>query len=157
MKIKIIKAQISDVEELMKWRMQTLKHVFEIKSAEESGELFLANKKYYESSLANGSHVALFAQIGQDIVGCGDVCLYDEMPSPDNPSGKCAYVMNVYTKSSHRGQGVAAAVVKELISQAKRRKAGKIYLETSPVARALYLKLGFEEMGGYMILRRKDG
>lgn len=157
MKIKIIQAKISDIDELMKWRMETLEHVFEPQSAENLQELFLANKKYYESSLANGSHVALFAQIGQNAVGCGDVCLYNEMPSPDNPNGKCAYLMNVYTKSSYRGQGVAAAVVKELISQAKMRKAGKIYLETSSLAKPLYLKLGFEDMGEYMILKRKDG
>ena len=157
MKIKIIQAKISDIDELMKWRMETLEHVFEPQNAENLQELFLANKKYYESSLANGSHVALFAQIGQNTVGCGDVCLYNEMPSPDNPNGKCAYLMNVYTKSSYRGQGVAAAVVKELISQAKMRKAGKIYLETSSLAKPLYLNLGFEDMGEYMILKRKDG
>ena len=113
MKIKVIQAKISDIDELMKWRMETLEHVFEPQNAENLQELFLANKKYYESSLANGSHVALFAQIGQNTVGCGDVCLYNEMPSPDNPNGlfdECIYKKLLPRTRSRRGRGKRADI-----------------------------------------------
>ena len=50
--------------------------------------------------------LACFAYVGNEIVGCGGICLYQEMPSPDNPSGGCAYLMNIYTRPEFRGQGV---------------------------------------------------
>ena len=38
---------------------------------------------------------------GKD-AGCGMVLYHDELPSPDNPSGRCAYLMNIYVRSGFR-------------------------------------------------------
>ena len=74
------------------------------------------------------------------------------MPSPDNRSGNCAYLMNIYTRAPYRGKGVAKAVCEWLINQAKTQGAEKIYLETSEGGKRLYRALGFHEMKDYMKL-----
>ena len=43
---------------------------------------------------------------------------YHEMPSPDNPNGKCACLMNIYARPPFRRQGIGDRIVCWLIGQA---------------------------------------
>lgn len=96
-----------------------------------------------------GRHIACQ---GEDIIGCGGICLYQEMPSPDNFSGHCAYLMNIYTCPEFRGRGVGEMIVRWLVGQAVQRNITKIYLETSKPGRKLYEKTGFLDMPDMMKL-----
>jgi GNAT superfamily N-acetyltransferase len=71
------------------------------------------------------------------------------MPSPDNPTGKCAYLMNVYVRPKYRGQGYGRQIASWLVDQARQRGITKIYLESSECARMMYRKMGFKEMKDY--------
>ncbi len=146
----IRQAGADDMDLLMKWRMEVLRHVFAVPADNDLHDLYAANLEYYKTAIPSGEHIAAFAQMENTIVGCGGICLYREMPSPDNPSGQCAYLMNVYTKEEHRGHGVGKAVVEWLVEQAKSRGITKIYLETSEEGRPLYESLGFTDMKDYM-------
>lgn len=148
----IRQAAADDIDLLMKWRMEVLHHVFNIPTDGDLHDLYEANLKYYKTAIPSGEHIAAFAEKENIIVGCGGICFYREMPSPDNPSGQCAYLMNVYTKKKFRGQGIGKAVVKWLVEQAEHRNITKIYLETSERGRALYESLGFTDMHDYMKL-----
>lgn len=141
---------ISELEELMKWREIVLREVFSISPSKKMDELLEANRNYYRRSLENSTHIACFAYNGKQIVGCGGVCLYQEMPSPDNPNGKCAYLMNIYTIPQMREHGIGKAVVEWLIKEAKCCGTNKIYLETSKKAYYLYKKIGFDDIKGYL-------
>lgn len=146
----------SDIELLLELRMEVLSHVFSEQRQEISEEewnlLKEENRRYYLAELAQGGHIACIAREGETIVGCGGVCLYREMPSPDNLSGKCGYLMNIYTRKPYRKNGVARKMCKWLIQKAKEKGAEKIYLETSEAAKGLYYSLGFREMKGYLKL-----
>jgi ribosomal protein S18 acetylase RimI-like enzyme len=144
----------ADLEDLMTWREEVLREVFSIPESEPMDELLAANRAYYRAALADGSHIACFARIGSEIVGCGGACLQREMPSPDNPDGICAYLVNIYTRPQFRGLGVGRETVCWLIDRAKSAGAGKIYLEASENGRALYSKIGFSDMDGYMKLEK---
>ena len=74
------------------------------------------------------------------------------MPSPDNPSGRCAYLMNIYVRPRFRRRGIGAAIVRRLVAEARNRGIEKTYLETSGSGRNLYRSLGFAEMPDMMIL-----
>ena len=74
------------------------------------------------------------------------------MPSPDNPNGGCAYLMNIYTRPAFRGRGVAKETCRWLIAEAQARGYRKVFLETSESGRALYASLGFTDMEDYMKL-----
>ena len=150
--VEIRQATLEDLDLLVRWRMVVLREVFGIPDDEPTDALEAENRRYYERALAAASHIACFAVSEQEVVGCGGICLQEELPSPDNPSGSCAYLMNIYTSPSCRKQGVGAAIVNWLIEQARQRGIGKIYLETSEAGRSLYEKLGFADLPDMMKL-----
>lgn len=142
---------INDIETLMGWRMEVLREVFGIPAGQDMAELERANRSYYQTMLKSDGHIACFA-CQEEIIGCGGICIYQEMPSPDNPTGMCAYLMNIYTRPAFRGQGTGEKIVRWLIEQAMRRGITKIYLETSDSGRRLYHKIGFTPMADYLKL-----
>lgn len=145
--------RIKAVPTLMHWRREVLRHVF---GMEPGLRLLAMNRRYYREHIADGSHVAYIAAADGVDAGCGGVCFTMELPSPDNPTGFCAYLMNIYVREEFRGHGIARTIVNRLIEDAKSRKCGKIYLETTDQARQLYHSLGFDDMTGMMKLIAAD-
>lgn len=136
-----------DIDTLMRWRREVVANVF----GEVPDEaLTAANRDYYLRHVADGTHLAFVAETDGEECGCGAVCLTEELPSPDNPSGKCAYLMNIYVRAPFRGHGVAHAVVRRLIEEGKRMGCGKIYLETTEEGRSVYASLGFRDLPDMM-------
>ena len=150
MDITIRQASVSEIDKLLEWRMEVLRNVFGISETNNDPNLYAANREYYLGSIPSGGHIAVFAEIDGMVVGCGGLCLYREMPSPDNPTGRCAYLMNVYTRKEYRNRGVGKTVVEWLVNFAKKQGITKIYLETSDRGRPLYESLGFKDMKDYM-------
>lgn len=136
--------------------METLREVFSLPSGEDTHDLEECNRAYYARELAVGGHIACFAELDGEVVGCGGACLYSEMPSPDNPTGKCAYLMNIYTRPQAQHRGVGGRVVDWLVAQARGWGAGKIYLETSASGRRLYEQKGFVDLPEMMILEAPE-
>lgn len=61
-----------------------------------------------------------------------------------------ADVQTIAVLESHRGAGIGAAMLTELLEEARRRGARDIFLEVredNPVARRLYERFGFESIG----------
>lgn len=151
--IQIRKSSFSDLDELLAWRMEVLHEVFGIPQEADISALENANFEYYRHAFLDGSHIACFALYDGIKIGCGAACLQEEMPSPDNPSGKCAYLMNIYVRPQFRRLHIGTAIVEWLIKEARRNGAGKIYLETSDAGRKMYRRLHFQEMKDLMILK----
>ncbi len=154
--VEICEAHMEDLDVLMQWRMEVLHEVFSIPEGQSVTELEKENRQYYKEALAGGSHIACFARVENEIVGCGGACLYREMPSPDNPGGWCAYLMNIYVRPKYRRRRIGHAIVRWLTSQAAERGISKIYLETSPAGRCLYEEMGFQTMPDMMMLPTDD-
>ncbi len=152
MEIRIRKAEPEDLDLLVRWRMEVLREVFPPSEYAFPENLEEENRAYYRWALPAEKHLACFACADGEMVGCGGLCLYQEMPSPDNPTGQCAYLMNIYCRTPFRRQGVGEAIVRWLLEQAHSRQIPKIYLETSGAGRRLYEKIGFREMPDMMIL-----
>ena len=150
MEIVVKNVGLEQLDMLMKWRMIVLHEVFSVPIENKIKELEQQNRCYYQLMLPSEGHISCFAYAENKIVGCGGMCIYQEMPSPDNYSGKCAYIMNIYTCPQFRKQGVGKAIVKWLLEQAHERHITKIYLETSELGRILYQKIGFTAMQNMM-------
>ena len=131
----------------MRWRIEVIRNVFGV---EAHPRLLVANRQYYRKHIADDSHLAFVAECDGEECGCGGVCLTDELPSPDNPSGRCAYLMNIYVREAFRNRGVAHIIVTHLIEEAKRRDCGKIYLESTADGKPVYTSLGFKDMPDMM-------
>lgn len=141
--------KISDVEELIKWRAEVIEAVFGEKADQ---ALLSANREYYVKHLCDDTHMAFVAEFNGIEAGCGAVCFYDELPSPDNLTGRCAYLMNIYVRPDYREKGIAKMLVRHLVNKARDRHCGKIYLETTDAGRSLYSAVGFDEMKDMMKL-----
>ena len=152
MNIEIRRATLDDLDLLMEWRMEVLHEVFHVPADDPMTELTAENRAYDERELPVEGHIACFALVDGEIIGCGGICLYHEMPSPDNPNGGCAYLMNIYTRPAFRDRGVAKETCRWLIAEAHARGYRKVFLETSESGRALYASLGFTDMEDYMKL-----
>lgn len=139
--------QITDIDLLMQWRREVITTVF---STDPTPRLLEANRDYYLSHIAAGLHLAVIATFQGVDAGCGSVCFSTELPSPDNASGRCAYLMNIYVRPPFRQRGIARSIVSRLISESLQRGCGKIYLEATDEAKNLYRNLGFLEMKNMM-------
>lgn len=153
MNVSVKKAGLDELDVLIDWRMRVLHEVFP--TDENRADIRANNEEYYRKHLNDGSHTACFAmdEGSSRIIGCGGICYQDEMPSPDNHSGKNGYLMNIYTVPEYRGEGIGRKVVEFLITDARDRGTEKIYLESSGAAKHLYYEIGFTDMPDYMKLK----
>lgn len=145
--MKVNMREVIVIPTLMHWRKEVIENVFGVVP---SKELMSANRMYYMKHIADESHIAIVVEIDDKDVGCGAICLSDELPSPDNPSGRCAYLMNIYVRKEYRGHGVGHSIVCWLVEKARQLGCDKIYLETTDGARSLYKDIGFKELSGFM-------
>lgn len=136
-----------DIETLMSWRKEVIRHVFGI---EADNTLLDANSEYYRRHIPDGTHQAIIASICGEDAGVGSICMSEELPSPDNPTGKCAYLMNIYVREQHRNHGAAKMIISHLVNVAKAHGCGKIYLESTDMAKPLYRECGFTDMENMM-------
>lgn len=149
--VEVRELEHADLEEALAWRMEVLDCVFAEDEPWDEEAQREVNRRYYEHALGR-THCAFIASVNGEDAGCGALCLQEEMPSPDNPSGRNAYLMNVYTRPAFRGHGVGEAVVSRLIAAARKAGAGKIYLEATAMGEPLYTSLGFVPIEGMMKL-----
>lgn len=95
-------------------------------------QLRRSNLDFYRRAMSLESYMACFADQGYMAVGYGGMCIYRETPTPDNPTGICAYLMNVYTRPAVRAEGVRERIVNWLCDHARKRGVKKIYLTPRP-------------------------
>ena len=141
-----------DISTLMKWRIEVIENVFGCKPDK---QLIETNRSYYERNIDNGCHYAYIVETEGNEAGCGAICISEELPSPDNPTGRCAYLMNIYVRKEYRNHGLAHHIVSKLIEQARILDCGKIYLETTDLGRPVYASMGFRDMPDMMKLSVK--
>lgn len=139
--------EIKVLPTLMRWREEVIRNVF---GQNPDKRLLVANRQYYARHIADGSHLAFVATVDGEEAGCGAICFTEELPSPDNRSGRCAYLMNIYVREAFRNHGVAHAIVSRLIEESLKRDCGKIYLETTAEGKPVYSSLGFRDMPDMM-------
>ena len=159
LRINLRKFGLNEAEAWADQRQKVLKEVFacySVYSNEEQAKIKEGNKQEFIEGCRNLRHVAYGLFDGERIVGSGDICYQKELPSPENKSGKVAFLMNVYVDESLRKRGFGRLIMEKLMEEAKQAGVGKIYLESSRAGRPLYQKLGFE-LKNYYMFYRPDG
>ena len=132
--------QITALPTLMHWRAEVLKNDL---GTEPNPRLLVSNRQYYRRHIADGTHMAFVADCDGEECGCGAVSFTEELPSPENPAGKCACLMNIYVREPFRNKGIAHFIIRHLVEEARKRGCGKIYLETAAERKPLHLSSGF--------------
>ena len=89
----------------------------------------------------------------ENFIGAGGVSFYKVMPTYHNPTGKKAYIMNMYTASEYRRQGIAFHTLDLLVKDAREQGVSQIALEATEMGRPLYERYGFVKMEDEMELK----
>lgn len=146
------KASLDDLELLTKTRIQVLRAANRLNDSANMSEVEAESRAYYKRALADGTHTAYLVFDGETFVGAGGISYYTVMPTFHNPTGKKAYVMNMYTAPAYRRKGIAAKTLDLLVQDAKGRGIRSISLEATEAGRPLYEAYGFVRMADEMEL-----
>ena len=141
-----------DIELLMSSRLEMLKVVNNLPADYEYTEEIVRESRDY---FLNGDHVTVLAIDGGEVIGCASMSFMWIMPTFSHPTGKRAHLMNVYTRSEYRRQGIARKMVNMLINETWKRGATEISLDATTMGRPLYESLGFTNSTEGMVLTRK--
>ncbi len=148
------KADISDIDLLSEVRVTVLRAVNKLDDCVDMSAVYSSTYEYYKTALIDGTHTSYLVFDNDKVVGAGSICYYTVMPTCCNPTGKKAYVMNMYTAPEYRRRGIAFKVLDTLVKEAVHRGVTDIGLEATYMGRPLYEKYGFEGAGAEMKLRR---
>ncbi len=147
--VEIIKANENDIEDLMSIRLEMLRGVNGMSESEDFSQTLVDSSRDY---FLHGEQTTLLAKDGERVIGCASISYIWIMPTFSHPTGKRAHLMNVYTASSYRRQGLARRMVKMLIKEARERGCTEISLDATEEGRPLYKALGFVENSEGMCL-----
>ena len=147
------KATIEDLDILVATRIEVLRAANRLDESVDMSEVERQSRDYYSKAMANGSHIAYLVFDEDKFIGAGGVSYYRVMPTYHNTSGEKAYIMNMYTASDYRRQGIAYKTLDLLVQDAKSRGITAISLEATDMGRSLYEKYGFVKMNDEIELR----
>ena len=146
------KATIADIDELVRTRIIVLRAANKLSNDVDMSLVEKESYEYYKSALEIGEHIAYLVYDNENLIGAGGVSFYQVMPTYHNPTGKKAYIMNMYTASEYRRQGIAFHTLDLLVKDIRKQGISQITLEATEMGRPLYEKYGFVKMENEMEL-----
>ncbi|MCC8164254.1 MAG: GNAT family N-acetyltransferase [Lachnospiraceae bacterium] len=146
------RATIEDLDLLTETRIRVLRAANRLSDDADMSEVARESYHYYQEALQDGSHIAYLVFDGECPVGAGGVSFFQVMPTYHNPSGKKAYIMNMYTDPAYRRRGIALHTLDLLVQDARKQGITAISLEATQMGRPLYEKYGFVKMEDEMEL-----
>lgn len=146
------KAGIEDLDTLVKTRIEVLRAANGLTDETDMSLVERQSREYYEDSLQTGDHIAYLVFDGEEFVGAGGVSFFRVMPTYHNPTGRKAYIMNMYTRPDYRRRGIACHTLELLVGEARKKGVEHISLEATEMGRPLYEHFGFVMMNDEMEL-----
>ena len=146
------RATMEDIDELVRTRIIVLRAANKLPDDEDMSVVEKESYAYYRRALETGEHIAYLVYDNGAFVGAGGVSFYQVMPTYHNPTGKKAYIMNMYTAPEYRRKGIAIHTLDLLVKDAREQGASQITLEATEMGRSLYEKYGFVKMEDEMEL-----
>ncbi|MFW9850930.1 MAG: GNAT family N-acetyltransferase [Candidatus Thorarchaeota archaeon] len=71
------------------------------------------------------------------------------LPDNRNPTGKCAYVMNMYVEEEYRKKGIATKLMEEVLKICRGKSVGKVSLHATDMGERIYTKIGFKKSDNF--------
>ncbi|WP_090479366.1 GNAT family N-acetyltransferase [Pseudobutyrivibrio sp. JW11] len=152
MKVEFRVATLNDLDLLTTSRIEVLRAANKLDASTDMANVEKESYNYYKNALEDNTHYAILVMEDDRFIGAGGVSFYSVMPTYHNPSGKKAYIMNMYTAPDYRRQGIAYKTLDMLVKVSKERGINQISLEATEMGRPLYEKYGFVKMESEMEL-----
>jgi ribosomal protein S18 acetylase RimI-like enzyme len=115
-------------------------------------EMHRSLKYYFETNIASKNFAAFLALAGEKIIASSGMTYHHHPPSNKNPTGREAYIMNMYTLPEYRRRGIATRLLEMLIDEARQNQCGKVSLHVLTQGRSIYANAGFEPIATEMRL-----
>ena len=147
------RATMEDIDELVRTRIIVLRAANKLSDDVNMSLVEKQSFAYYKHALESGEHIAYLVYDDDTFVGAGGVSFYQVMPTYHNPTGKKAYIMNMYTAPEYRRQGIAINTLDLLVKDVKQHGVSQIALEATDMGRPLYERYGFVKMEDEMELK----
>ncbi len=106
--------------------------------------LFDNTEKFLIDGLENQNLDIIVALDNDEIIAMGCANYFCLPPNDWCPSGKTAYIGNMFTCIDYRKRGIATKLLKLLVEKAKDRNCERILLNTSGMGKELYRNIGFD-------------
>lgn len=151
-RFKCKRATMEDIDELVRTRITVLRAANKLSDDEDMSVVEEESYAYYRRALESGEHIAYLVYDNGKFIGAGGLSFYQVMPTYHNPTGKKAYIMNMYTASEYRRQGIAFHTLDLLVNDAREQGVSQIAVEATDMGRPLYEKYGFVKMEDEMEL-----
>ncbi|MHC5765163.1 MAG: GNAT family N-acetyltransferase [Nostoc sp.] len=136
-------ANLQDLEALIELRLELLREAGEIKGDSDTTNLAEATRKYLGEKMPSGEFLAWVAEVDSQIIATSGLVFFQRPPYNGNLSGLEAYIMNVYTIPMWRGQGIATALLQEIISFVRTTEARRLWLHATEDGKRVYEKISF--------------
>ena len=146
------RATMEDMKELVRTRIIVLRAANKWSDDVDMSLVEQETYAYYKRALETGEHIAYLVYDNGTFIGAGGVSFYQVMSTYHNPTGKKAYIMNMYTAPEYRRQGIAFCTLDLLVKVVKEQGVSQIALEATDMGRPLYEKYGFAKMEDEMEL-----
>lgn len=150
--IKYRKANMRDINELIRLRVDFIQEIQCVESESEINNLKESLLEYFNNEMSNDSFVAWLAEESNRIVATSGLCFYTLPPSYKNISGNVAYIMNMYTEPSFRNKGIASVLFQKTVEEAINRGYKKLCLHATDMGKPIYTKFGFKETANEMVI-----
>lgn len=144
------KATIKDIPLLLKCRIALLHSAIDADNTDKWNFVERQVEQYYKNTIPDEIHIAYLAFDGNECIGTGGVCFYQVLPTYFKPTGKKAYIINMYTVPEYRKQGIATQILNLLVKECLDREVTYISLEATDMGRPLYEKCGFAPLNSEM-------
>ena len=144
------RATREDVDAFVDNRMEFASSLVNLPNIEAFRE---STRNYIEQHIDQDDLIVFLAVDGGTIVSSCMACIFTSAPHPLRLSGKCAEVLNVYTREDYRGQGHAKKLLTSLIQEAKHAGVQRLILDYEDAGLPLYQKLGFQILERQMQLQ----
>ena len=151
-RIEFRKAIPEDVDLLVRTRIEVLRAANGLTESVDMSKVEKQSRDYYEKALADETHTALLVFDQGRFIGSGGISYYRVMPTYHNPTGRKAYIMNMYTRPEYRRKGIAFHTLDLLVQDAREKGINSVSLEATAAGRPLYERYGFSGMKDEMEL-----
>lgn len=144
------RATVDDIEELVDMRMAMRAEREEGTCPLPAEEFRARTREYFLRDVPNGNIIVLLAMEEDEVIATGGMCIHHVPPTYGNPSGKLAYLVNMFTLPRYRNRGIAARLLELLVEEARAGGCDRVALNTSKAGRRVYEKYGFTEVPNEM-------
>lgn len=143
MNITYHKATIDDVSALVNNRILFALELSGKQNEEAIESLRNQMTEYFSKAMMDNTCISFIAKCDEKVSGIGSMHIREMPGNFKNPSGKWAYIMNMYTVPEYRRKGICKNILNLLVEEGKKYGITAFELHATKEGEKVYIQEGF--------------